>query len=107
MTLDAIKEQNLAAGGDLFDVAEKRRLRLRVSPRIHTGPGGIFLVTSEQRRRDTERRYTVRRFDPATGQLHVVLGEEGFRVHPTGAAAHAQATDYAIWGWEGKAKSDE
>lgn len=75
-----IRATHKAADGHFFDRASMRFFSSRVLPYVYTGPGGVFFVTSEQnnhRHLDGSttpwpRRFTVRKFDPLTGDIDTV-----------------------------------
>lgn len=46
MTLQEIKRANANAGFHYFDRDTMSFFRSRVSDNVHSGPGGVFLVTS-------------------------------------------------------------
>jgi hypothetical protein len=73
MTIDQIKSANRKAGCFFFSPDTMRFFRSRVGSTVYQGPGGVYFVTSEQfvpsRGRPAPRLYTVRVFDPATGEV--------------------------------------
>lgn len=76
-TVETIKAKNREAGQHFFDGDTMRFFRSRVEREVFEGPGGVFLVTSEQfvMGEDTRpREWTVRRFDPETGGVATVEG---------------------------------
>lgn len=70
--------RNHEAGRHFFDPAAKRFFRSVIGRRVYQGPGGVFFLTSEQfepgEGEPWPRRYTLRRFEPATGEV-VTAGE--------------------------------
>jgi hypothetical protein len=78
MTIDDIKRMNRSAGRYFFGPATMRFFRSRIGSTVYEGPGGVYFVTSEQfvpnSGRPHPRLYTVRQFDPATGDVDS-LGE--------------------------------
>ena len=68
-TITAIKQANRDAGNHWFEPATLRFFRSRVLPTVYQGPGGIYFVSSEQFNDASPRRYTVRTFDPTTGEV--------------------------------------
>ena len=95
MTIEEIKAANAAAGQHFFEPATLHFFRSRVSSRVHAGPGGIFIVTSEQyvsRHGSHPRKYTVREFLPTTSTFRTV-GE--FQQYRSGVSAHNAAAFHA------------
>lgn len=93
MTMDEIRNANRNAGSHWFDPDTLRFFSSRISDSVYEGPGGIFFVTSEQRKGwgsipDAPRLYSVRRFEPKTGGIST-HGE--FQEYRTSRAAHAAA----------------
>lgn len=72
-TIEDIKAANKAAGLYYFEPDTMRFFKSRVSSRVYQGPGGVFMVTSEQfsdfEGNTAERRYTVRQFFPDSGKV--------------------------------------
>jgi hypothetical protein len=66
--IDAIKRANRNHGYYFFDTGAIRFFRSRVSQNVYQGVGGIYFVTSEQSPSGI-RAYTVRQFQPATGNV--------------------------------------
>ncbi|MFH1635796.1 MAG: hypothetical protein ABIG63_17530 [Chloroflexota bacterium] len=77
-TIADIKAANYDTGGHFFDKGTMRFFRSRVDQEVHQGPGGVFFVTSEQfvpsGGRPMPRKYSVRRFNPESGDI-VTAGE--------------------------------
>ncbi len=71
-SIDAIRTANRMSGGHFFDADTLRFFSSRILPTVHQGRYGVYFVTSERFDEDTPRRYTVRRFDPATGSVDTV-----------------------------------
>lgn len=90
-SLSEIRRANELAGLYFFSPDTLRFFRSRVSDRIHRGPGGIFLVTSEQAP-DSPRRWTVRRFHPETASVDTV---GAFEAYGNAAEAHRVARELA------------
>jgi hypothetical protein len=67
-SIHELKEMNRAAGGHFFDRAAMKSFRSRILPRVYTGPGGVYFVSSEQHE-GGPRQFTVRRFDPQTASV--------------------------------------
>jgi len=82
-SMSELQAMNRAAGGHFFDRESMRCFRSRVVPQIWAGPGGVYFVTSEADSDAGERRFTVRMFDPAEGDVNT-FGE--FRAWSRGAA---------------------
>ena len=61
------------AKGYFFSPAAMRFFRSRIGETVYEGPGGVYFITSEQFEGSdgvkAERRYTVRRFIPETGEI--------------------------------------
>jgi hypothetical protein len=95
-TIEKIEEANEGAGFYFFESSTKRFFRSRASSIIHQGPGGIYFVTSEQNHSVREgvwpRLFTVRRFDPETGDVSTA-GE--FQAFATRTAALSAARTFA------------
>lgn len=76
LTMDDIETANLDAGMYFFEGATKRFFQSRIGRHVYQGPGGYYFVTSERFRgsdgRQHPRRFTVRRFDPATADIATV-----------------------------------
>lgn len=97
MTLDDIKRTNRSADGHYFDRDTMRYFRSRVSDRVHEGPGGVFIVTSERcvmswRNYEGPRLYSVRRVMDGGAQIKTV-GE--FQCYKTSKSAHLHAASLA------------
>lgn len=73
-TIDAIKAMNKAQGYHYFSPATMKFFRSKVSRKVYQGPGGVYIVTSEQFVSSTgkaePRCYTVRKFNPETGDIN-------------------------------------
>lgn len=65
-TIDDIRLANRNAGFYFFSPDTMRFFRSRVGGTVYQGNGGIYFVTSEQFDYNSERLYTVRRFNPDT-----------------------------------------
>lgn len=73
MTIEEIIKKNEEAGHTFFHEENMRWFRSRVHSRVYEGTGGIFFVTSEQKRSLTgasRRFYSVRRFS-LSGDIRV------------------------------------
>lgn len=73
-TMSAIRKANNAAGCYFFKPASMRFFGSHICAGIHEGPGGVFFVTLEAMPSsgnvpEGQRFYTVRRFDPLTGEV--------------------------------------
>ena len=87
--IDDIKRANADAGGCWFSRGALRFFNSRIGRTVYQGPGGIYFTSSETPDLDrVQRKYCVRKFDPATGRISTV-GE--FREYETAAAARAAA----------------
>ena len=79
--LSDIKERNWQMGFHFFDADTLRFFRSRISDTVYQGPGGIFIVTSEQftlGEYSEPRKYTPRKFDWTTGSFEHFDGEPEF-----------------------------
>ncbi len=79
-TVSEIKAANAAAGYFFFSPDTLRFFRSRIGDSVYQGVGGAFFVTSEQfvssDGQRKPRRYTVRAFNPATGDCSTADGCE-------------------------------
>jgi hypothetical protein len=92
MNITDIKRANKAAGNHWFEPATMRFFNSKVESRIYEGPGGVYFVTSERRERDMPKRYSVRVFDPSTGDIDTVGEFQEFSgLHNARATAHTLA----------------
>lgn len=72
-TIRRIKASNVARGLNFFEAGTMRFFRSKVEPRVYSGPGGVYFLTSEQGpHADSPRKWTVRRFQPGTGACETV-----------------------------------
>lgn len=72
MTIVEIKMLNKAAGKRYFNPSTMRFFDSKVERTVYEGPGGVYFLTSEQYHGsggDAPRRWTVRVFDPPTGEI--------------------------------------
>lgn len=80
--IDDIRMTNKSAGKHFFEAGALRFFASRILPTVYQGPGGIYFVTSEQFRPSSgpphPRKYTVRRFNPETGDVGTVGEFQGF-----------------------------
>jgi len=88
MTIDDIRRANAHAGKFFFSPGALRFFASRIGRTVYEGSGGVYFLTSEQfiassGWRDA-RRYTVRQFHPATGDVDTT-GQ--FNVHTQAQAA--------------------
>lgn len=67
--MTAIRAANALVGGHWFDRNTLRFFRSQVLRTVYQGPGGVYFVSSEQFDDTSPRRFTVRQFDPATGDV--------------------------------------
>jgi hypothetical protein len=91
MNITDIKRANKANGGHWFEPATMRFFNSKVESRVYEGPGGVYFVTSERRELDMPKRYTVRVFDPSTGDIDTVGDFQEFS-----ALYNARATARAL-----------
>ena len=91
-TIAAIREANIAAGEHFFDAAAIRFFNSRILPYVWRGAGASFFVSSAHPDGQS-RRYTVRRFDHATGVI-VAVGD--FRAYSRREDAYDAARDAAV-----------
>jgi len=79
-TMQEIREANRKAGFHWFDADTLRFFRSRIGERVYQGAGGIYFVSSEQfvgsDGRGKPRAYTVRVFNPETGDVSTARGVE-------------------------------
>lgn len=68
-TIADIKAASYAAGSHWFDKSSMRFFRSRIVPKVYSGPGGIYFVSSETSGSENGRRFTVRQFDPLTADV--------------------------------------
>jgi len=70
-TISEIKAANKEKGGHYFDPETMRFFNSKTESSVYSGPGGVFFITSEQFVGSNgiadPRKYSVRRFDPETG----------------------------------------
>lgn len=78
-------------GSHWFDPDTMRFFGTRMGREVYNGPGGVFLVTSEQPPHGP-RTYTVRRFDPSDATFS---NAGGFGSHEAGASARRSARQFA------------
>lgn len=67
-TIGAIKEANKEAGKHFFERGTMRFFKSKIMSGVYEGPGGIFFVT-EETGPNNRTAYTVRVFNPATGEV--------------------------------------
>jgi hypothetical protein len=73
--ITAIKAANKANGGHWFERSTLRFFNSRILAKVYQGPGGIYFVSSEQfvgSQGAAPRKFTVRQFDPKTGDVDTV-----------------------------------
>jgi hypothetical protein len=70
--MDDIKRINQENGHHFFSDGAMRFFNSRVGDTVFQGNGGVFFVTSEQYDYNTDRKYTVREFNPETGNINTV-----------------------------------
>lgn len=71
-SMNDIKRINKEKGFYFFSPDTMRFFKSRVGDSVFQGIGGIFFVTSEQFDYDSERKYTVREFNPETGNIKTI-----------------------------------
>ena len=67
--LPEIKAANKAAGQHFFERGATRFFNSSYLPTVYSGPGGYYFITGEQFDHRSPVAYTVRSFDPATGEV--------------------------------------
>ena len=70
--MEEIKQINQEKGFHFFSGSAMRFFKSRVGDTVFQGGGGVFFVTSERFDYDSPRLYTVREFDPDTGNVNTV-----------------------------------
>lgn len=91
-SIEQIKDANARAGKYFFSDGAMRFFNSRVSDVVHTGPGGVYFVTSEKFDWKTPRRYTVRQFNPETAGVD---DASEFQQFASSDAAHREAARLA------------
>lgn len=97
-TIDTIRDHNRRAGFHWFDPSTLRWFRSRVHSTVYPTATGALFVSSEQyvshypAYRAEPRKYTVRTYDSATGEIDTV-GE--FQAYASRSGAHAAAARLA------------
>jgi hypothetical protein len=96
MTIYDVELSNRQHGKHFFEPSTKRFFRSRIGTEVYEGPGGVYFTTSEQfvgsDRIPHKRQYTVRKFNPATGDIDTV-GE--FQAYGSSASARRAAARLA------------
>jgi hypothetical protein len=73
MRIEQVQQANTEAGYCFFSPSQLRFFNTRVLPKVYEGPGGVYFITSERFVSSDERvpgrKYTVRQFDPETGDI--------------------------------------
>ena len=86
-TISQIRRANERSGSYFFSPGAMRFFRSRIGRRVFEGPGGVYFVTSEQfvyndpRGGGSQvhpRKYSVKKFDPATGEVDAVVEFQEF-----------------------------
>jgi hypothetical protein len=94
-----IKRANRQAGFHFFEPATMRFFDSRTGQEAYQGAGGTFFVSSEQfhgsNGHSAARHYSVRKFDPLSGDIDTV---GGFQAYRTSAAARQAALKLAHGG---------
>lgn len=91
-TINDIQKANRDNGGHWFDPDSLRFFRSRIGSDVFQGPGGIYFVSSERYSDEAARLYSVRTFDPATGNIGTA-GE--FQQYRSGSTARRAARKLA------------
>lgn len=71
-SIDDIKRINKDKGFYFFSPDTMRFFNSRVGDSVYQGIGGIFFVTSEKYDYKSDRKYTVREFEPESGNITTV-----------------------------------
>ena len=98
-TIDEIIHANKSAGKYFFEKATMEFFDSEIENGPYSGPGGVFFTTSEQfhdRGRSAPRRYTVRSFNPETGDVGTV---RHFNEIKTASEAKKIAEELALKGF--------
>ena len=93
-SIGAIREANRAAGRYFFEPDTMRFFASKVLSHVYQGDGGVFFVTSE-RRAGGSRKYSVRRFNPATSDVTTVGGFNDLTLSAARGAASQHACSAA------------
>lgn len=88
-----IKRHNRQAGKFYFSEDTMRFFGSRTSEDVFEGPGGVFFITSEKNGSEP-RRYTVRKYDPKTGDCDTAE-PDGFQAYASLNGAKARAKKLA------------
>lgn len=76
--IDAIRTANKVRGKFFFERGAMRFFDSRILSTVHQGPGGVYFLTSERFHSSTghtgPRCFTVRRFNPDTGDVSTAPG---------------------------------
>lgn len=95
ITITDIITADRVNGGHFFDESTMRGFKSKVyEDAVFEGPGGIYFVTSERfcsvfSDYKEPRKFTIRKYDPATPTYHTTIGE--FQQFSTKAAACREA----------------
>jgi len=94
--IDDIKRKHRYTGGHFFDADTMRFFDSRILETVYQGPGGVFFLTSERFHGSTydgPRLYTVRKFNPESGDISTHSDYNRMtRTAATAAARNAAAT---------------
>jgi hypothetical protein len=71
-TVAELKEIAREAGSHFFDRSALRFFNSQILPSLYVGPGGVYFVTSEQFEERSQRKCTVRQFQPETADIRTV-----------------------------------
>lgn len=88
-TMSEIEKANEKAGHYFFESSTKRFFNSRILGEVFQGPGGVYFVTSERFDHRTPRLYTIRSFDPKTGDVNTVGEFQAYKAART-AKKYAQ-----------------
>jgi hypothetical protein len=90
MSIDQIKYRARECGSHFFSKGAMRFFRSRIASRTHSGPGGVYFVTSEQFDERSPRLFTVHKFTDLGDRCEIdTIGK--FQQYRTGASAHSAA----------------
>lgn len=68
-TIAQIRQANAEAGNCFFSRSTMRVWGSQIIPTVNEGPGGVYFLTSEYNYNKTDREYSVRKFNPETGDV--------------------------------------
>lgn len=70
--ITTIEAANTQRGFHFFEAGAMRFFNSRVLSDVYQGPGGVYFVTSEKFNARTPRYYTVRQFNPTSGDVSTI-----------------------------------